>query len=129
MRTWYLSLCGMDVQSVEVHVSIYDLDAYFDSGRTYMVAVPLGPPPVVADANKVLSMCGCELMATLRMELSGALAEYHALVSWNLVCWLSACNMMSAGAISMVVLCKGCLWRSPMVTLLQFTEVITGQLE
>ena len=45
MRTRYLSLCGMDVQLVEVHVSIYDLDAYFDSGRTYMVAVPLGPPP------------------------------------------------------------------------------------
>ena len=54
MRTRYLSLCGMDVQLVEVHVSIYDLDAYFDSGRTYMVAVPLGPPPVAADANKVL---------------------------------------------------------------------------
>ena len=39
---------------VEVHVSIYDMDACFDSGRTYMVAVPMGPPRVWADANKVL---------------------------------------------------------------------------
>ena len=41
------------MQLVEVHVSIYDMDACFDSGRTCMVAV-LGPPPVSADANKVL---------------------------------------------------------------------------
>ena len=34
------------------------------------------------------SMCGCESMATLRMELSGALAVSLALVSWsNLDCW------------------------------------------
>ena len=54
MRTRHLSLCGMDVQLVEAHVSIYDMDACFDSGRTYMVAVLLGPPPVSVDANKVL---------------------------------------------------------------------------
>ena len=38
MRTRYLSLCGLDVQLVEVHASIYELDACFDSSRTYMVA-------------------------------------------------------------------------------------------
>ena len=41
MRTRYLSLCGMEVQLVEVHVSAYELDASFDSGRTYMVACRL----------------------------------------------------------------------------------------
>ena len=54
MRTRYLSLCGMEVRLVEAHVSIYELDASFDSGRTYMVAVPSGPPPGAADAIKVL---------------------------------------------------------------------------
>ena len=54
MRTRYLSLCGVEVQLVEVHASIYEVDACFDSGRTYMVAVPMGPPPVTADANMVL---------------------------------------------------------------------------
>ena len=39
---------------MEVHVSVYELDASFDSGRTYMVAVPSGPPPGAVDANKVL---------------------------------------------------------------------------
>ena len=39
---------------MEVHASIYEVDACFDSGRTYMVAVPMCPPPVTADANKVL---------------------------------------------------------------------------
>ena len=37
-----------------VHASVYELDASFDSGRTYMVAVPSVPPPGAADANKVL---------------------------------------------------------------------------
>ena len=54
MRTRYLSLCGLDVQLVEIHASIYELDACYDSGRTYMVAVPIGPPPVTSDACKVL---------------------------------------------------------------------------
>ena len=54
MRTRYLSLCGMEVQLVEVHVSAYELDASFDSGRTYMVAVPSVPPPGAVEANKVL---------------------------------------------------------------------------
>ena len=54
MRTRYLSLCGMEVQLVEVHVSAYELDASFDSGRTYMVAVPSVPPPGAGEANKVL---------------------------------------------------------------------------
>ena len=73
-----------EVRLVEVHVSIYELDASFDSGRTYMVAVPTGPP-------LRSSMCGCELMATLRMELSGALAASLALVSWsNLDCFFFA---------------------------------------
>ena len=54
MRTRCLSLCGMEVQLVEVHASIYEMDACFDSGCTYMVAVPMAPPPVTADAKKVL---------------------------------------------------------------------------
>ena len=54
MRTRYLSLCGMDVQLVEVHVSAYELDASFDSGRTYMVAVPSVLPPGAGEATKVL---------------------------------------------------------------------------
>ena len=56
MRTRYLSQCGMEVQLVEVHASIYEMDACFDSGRTYMVAVPMVPPPVTADAKKVLQV-------------------------------------------------------------------------
>ena len=44
----------MDVQLVEVHASIYELDACYDPGRSYMVAVPVGSPPVTSDASKVL---------------------------------------------------------------------------
>ena len=39
---------------MEVHVSVYELDASFDSDCTYMVAVPSGPPPGAVDATKVL---------------------------------------------------------------------------
>ena len=44
----------MEVQLVEVHVSAYELDASFDSGRTYMVAVPCVLPPGAGEATKVL---------------------------------------------------------------------------
>ena len=54
MRTRYLSLCGMDVRLVEVHVSVYEVDACFDSGRTCMVAVPSVPPRITPNIHKVL---------------------------------------------------------------------------
>ena len=52
LRARYLSLCGMEVQLVEVHVSAYELDASFDSGRTYMVAVPSVLPPGAGEPLK-----------------------------------------------------------------------------
>ena len=51
MRTLYPF--DMEVQLVEVHVSAYELDASFDSGRTYMVAVPSAPVPGADEATPV----------------------------------------------------------------------------
>ncbi len=54
MRIRYLSLRGRDFRLHEVHSSIYEMDACYDPGRTYMVAVPEGTPPVNAAVAKVL---------------------------------------------------------------------------
>ena len=58
--TDFFSKCVLGIsRSVEwrydwLKCSIYELDAFFDLGRTYMVAVLTGPPPGAADATKVL---------------------------------------------------------------------------
>ena len=54
LRHRYLALCGLTVHLYTVHASINDLDACYDPGRTYMVAAPVGPSRISAEAVTVL---------------------------------------------------------------------------
>ena len=121
------SLRCVDVQLVEVHAFIYEVDACFDSGRTYMVAVPVVPPPITADAKKVLHVRVYGWMDTQKMVRYGALSWspaqglWSSLASWSYVRITEIAHATSTGYHWVLSLLM-CLT----VTLLLFTKAMGG---